>query len=647
MKNFYLFILLSAFCTSVYAQETASFEDLGLPDKSYWNGADGSGSFSSGGITFYNGYDPSWGSWNGFSYTNMTDAITQGYGNQYSAIAGAGNNNSAFYATAYYYGTLKAEFANSSNITGLYVTNSTYAYLTMRNGDEYGYSKKFGGVDGIDPDYFKLNIYGVNELGDTTGIVEFYLADFRFDNSLMDYIISDWTWIDLSLLGEVKEIHFALESTDSGAWGMNTPAYFCLDDVNGQAPVDPLAGNTIATIEDLSLDIESHYDGSDMAGGFTSGGFHFNNNYNADWFSWSGFAASNTTDSETRGWANQYSSIAGSGAKGSAAYVVGYGFRDMDINFESQVINGFYATNSTYTFWSMKEGDAYAKKFGGDDGTGPDWFLLTIEGFDSLQNSSGTVEFYLADFRNGDASKDYILDSWKYVDLSSLGEISNLHFRLSSSDMGDWGMNTPAYFCMDELNYFDLSPIVVNPIADIGHFDNPDRVFYVLIDSVFTDPDDPDSLMVYTIENIDDTDLVSVSIVKLGESEESLRKNLVINITREATGEAIITLGATSNGKTTLHSFKIVVNFYTNAEFILDKTLSAYPNPFNDRVFVTLPENEGRLILMDISGKVLIEKEVINQSNFILDGLNELKSGIYILNLSTAMGRISKKIIKN
>ena len=512
-------------------------------------------------------------------------------------------------------------------------------------GMNLGIQKKFGGIHGTDPDYLKLIIHGISSQGDTTGVVEFYLADFRFDNSLMDYIIDEWTSVDLSALGEVEEIHFSMESTDVGPWGMNTPAYFCVDDVNGEAPVGPADGKTIAGMEDLAIAPEGYDDGADMAGGFESGDFHFTNNYNADWFSWSGFAASASTDADTKGWANQFSSIAGSGALGTQTYAVGYDFGDMDVVFSPQLVDGVYVVNNAYTYWSMKDGDAYAKKFGGIDGDDPDWLMLTVEGFDAQQNSTGTVQFYLADFRFEDNSKDYIVDTWKYVDLSPLGEVAKLHFSLSSSDTGAWGMNTPTYFCLDELNYDNLAPVVINPIADIGHLDNPDRVFYIPIDSVFTDPDDPDSLMVYSIEGIDNPALVSASIVRMGTVESKI-PHVVINVTRGMTGEAVVTLGATSNGQTSLHQFKIVVNFPTNANLPFEAEMKVYPNPFVDQLFISLPNTQGRALLFDANGRLFADKELQNHSTTVLDGLSQLKAGIYILTIDTPVGKISKKIIK-
>ena len=48
------------------------------------------------------------------------------------------------------------------------------------------------------------------------------------------------------------------------------------------------------------------------------------------------------------------------------------------------------------------------------------------------------------------ASDGAYITEWTYVDLSQLGEIDGLTFGMTSSDTGDWGMNTPAYFAMDD-----------------------------------------------------------------------------------------------------------------------------------------------------------------------------------------------------
>ncbi len=89
--------------------------------------------------------------------------------------------------------------------------------------------------------------------------------------------------------------------------------------------------------------------------------------------------------------------------------------------------------------------------FGGPDGTDPDWFLLTVQGWDESDQLLGEVEFYLADYRFEDSSLDYVVDEWAEVDISSLKDAASLSFKLTSSDVGQFGMNTPAYFAVDNL----------------------------------------------------------------------------------------------------------------------------------------------------------------------------------------------------
>jgi len=205
-----------------------------------------------------------------------------------------------------------------------------------------------------------------------------------------------------------------------------------------------------ADFENLSLNSESYWNGSDISGGFYSGGFTFNNNYVNDplYPSWDGFAYSNITTTTVAGAGAQYNAITGSGADGSEIYAVAYvsSFAEnpptITLDTE-QVLSGAFFTNNNYAFYSMRDGDDFAKEF--DEG---DWFKLTITGIDAEGTETGTVEFKLADGTS-------IVKTWKWVDLSGLGAVTQLIFELSSSDTGDWGMNTPAYFCIDNLNNDD------------------------------------------------------------------------------------------------------------------------------------------------------------------------------------------------
>ena len=640
MKKFYLFAGLWAALFSLNAQNVADFENIQLDSASWWNGSDGSVGFNSGGFYFPNDYNTDWGSWSGFSVSNMNDSATAGWENQYSAITADGVNGSQNYAVVYIDGKLTMEFDNPIQLKGTYVTNSTYAYLSMKNGDDF--TKKFGGPDGTDPDYFKLIVAGTDIFGNETDPIEFMLADFTFEDNEMDYIVKAWRWFDLSSLGAVTEIHFSLESTDRGTWGMNTPAYFCIDNFNGT----PSSGSPLvekAGMEDLNLAEDSFYNGSDGAGSFTSGDFTFQNSYNADWGSWSGFAASTITDNETKGWENQYSAIPGEGALETDAYAVAYVSGYSEVEFPETVVSGMYITNSTYTYHAMKEGDVFSKKFGGADGSESDWLKVTVAGISSSGDTTGLIDYYLADFRFEDEEKDYIVDSWEWLNLSELGEVSKLRFSMSSSDVGDWGMNTPSYFCIDQLNYDEQAPVLQNPIATIGESGIAEEVFYVPLDSVFYDPDSEFRLK---LEYIDNRELLLGQIVKKGKPGFDERVTLALNVTPAKTGEATVTISATSNGKTAYHSFKVVLFAPVSVDAISQNEIKIYPNPVQSYLILEFSSQIHRVEMVDLSGKIIRQFTGLNQDNIKMENLSDLPAGIYILKMRTEDGTYQQKVVK-
>jgi hypothetical protein len=238
MKKVLLIVLVS-FTSILVANaqtlsSTSTFEDLSLPTDSFWNGSDASGSFTSGFVTYYNTFDSQYSSWGGFAYSSKTDTITSGFANMYSSITGGGHNSDT-YGLAYwsaYSGPVSLSLdpiATNIPVSGFYITNNTYAYLSMKNGDSY--AKKFGGTTGNDSDWFMLTISGYKN-GALTDTVNFFLADYRFADNTKDYIIKDWTYVNLTKLGAVDSMNFALTSSDVGTYGMNTPAYFCIDDMS-------------------------------------------------------------------------------------------------------------------------------------------------------------------------------------------------------------------------------------------------------------------------------------------------------------------------------------------------------------------------------------------------------------------------------
>ena len=243
----YLLTILSISVGSLFAQQNVGdFENLTLSSESYWDGSDMSGlhnnsvfttNFSSGDYNFSNSYDTTWGAasgyWSsGWAYSNMTDSTTSGFTNQYSAKPGGGHPiGGANYAIGKPNSTIV--FNNPIGLS-INITNSTYAANSMRDGDAF--AKKFTNAD---QDYFKLHIYGYSN-GSIADSTEFYLADFTHADSTLDYIVTDWQYVEL-LPGPYDSVSFDLSSSDVGAFGMNTPAYFCIDNVGNF----PLSSNTI------------------------------------------------------------------------------------------------------------------------------------------------------------------------------------------------------------------------------------------------------------------------------------------------------------------------------------------------------------------------------------------------------------------
>ncbi|MGL4419862.1 MAG: hypothetical protein ACRCZF_04275, partial [Gemmataceae bacterium] len=65
------------------AQSPATFDDRSLPGpNSFQNGAglNPAGAFQSGSATFNNDYNPMFQSWSGWSYSNVTNITTAGFG---------------------------------------------------------------------------------------------------------------------------------------------------------------------------------------------------------------------------------------------------------------------------------------------------------------------------------------------------------------------------------------------------------------------------------------------------------------------------------------------------------------------------------------------------------------------------------------
>jgi len=136
-------------------------------------------------------------------------------------------------------------------------------------------------------------------------------------------------------------------------------------------------------------------------------------------------------------------------------------------------------------------------------------------------------------------TNDYILDTWKWVNLKSLGRIAKLGFSLRSTDNGNWGMNTPGYFCIDNLNHEVL----------------------------------------------------------------------------------------------------------TSSPDIQQSQASVYPNPFEGHITVSGLKASARVTISDISGRII--RDYLNvTNNQVINGLDNLNSGVYFVEITEATNRFTTKLLK-
>jgi hypothetical protein len=240
MKKIYSLVAAISFSSLISAQLVADFENFTLTSESFNNGSAGAGSFIDEQMEFANFYDAGWSSWNGFSISNITDNTTAGWGNQYSAFPGSGmnSNNYAIFYPDGEFGFINQNTEMGSSIDSFFITNTTYAAISMRDGDDF--AKQFGSsldANGMDDgtngeDFFKVWIIAEGFNSSNKDSIEFYLADYRFADNSLDYIIDDWVKVDLTPFAfNIKTISFRFESSDNGAFGMNTPSFLAIDNV--------------------------------------------------------------------------------------------------------------------------------------------------------------------------------------------------------------------------------------------------------------------------------------------------------------------------------------------------------------------------------------------------------------------------------
>ena len=173
---------------------------------------------------------------------------------------------------------------------------------------------------------------------------------------------------------------------------------------------------------------------------YTESGATFTANYTPAWGSWSGFAISNRTATTYKDMTPDQFNNAVGGAHTGNNFAVVYTFGEsIGLSGNGCVVKGFYYTNDAWTVDAILNGDGMSPgKFEAND-----WLKCTVTGT-RADGSTASVDIMLAE--NGNYVKD-----WQWADLSSLGRVTALSFAFDGTKKNDWGLTTPTYICVDDI----------------------------------------------------------------------------------------------------------------------------------------------------------------------------------------------------
>jgi hypothetical protein len=207
--------------------------------------------------------------------------------------------------------------------------------------------------------------------------------------------------------------------------------------------------------------------------------FTFDHSGSEDWGGyWGGYTVSvngdthdygSSNSTHTEGWIPyQWGNMAGGGiktdAKGNVVkdkaglvqvekgipYLIVNGTADSNIAFDAVYsVVGMYVNNHPWPYYENLYGGSFARALNQEG----DYFKIIIRGLDETGAEKGQVEYLLAQYKSGKLVQS---ENWEWLDLSSLGNAKGLSITFDSTDKGQWGMNTSAYFCLDKLQVREI-----------------------------------------------------------------------------------------------------------------------------------------------------------------------------------------------
>lgn len=159
--------------------------------------------------------------------TDSTDGANTGAGaggsNTFAVLYGYQDAYNTAWMTKPYF-----SFSVASNVPSISICNTSYAYGVMKYGNEFG---NIGVAQSLESSkgWFKVIATGYKADG-TTQTAEKYICDYRDSANPTIPLKTTWETWNLGFTNVVK-VEFNFEGSDSGSYGLNTPAYLCIDNI--------------------------------------------------------------------------------------------------------------------------------------------------------------------------------------------------------------------------------------------------------------------------------------------------------------------------------------------------------------------------------------------------------------------------------
>ena len=211
---------------------------------------------------------------------------------------------------------------------------------------------------------------------------------------------------------------------------------------NGGKPMPP---STITERFDKAFEGSYKY-------GYATADLIFEYFVNEEYGYWGGFAQSKMLDADAKNgiYDNQYSAYNTYAASGESFLLYYYDSFNEPCDIvcmTSLELRSVKLNLSTYTYASITDEDinAFARVFTNGDYLKVVFTPLALDGTPVGDN----VECYVVDYRD---DKRFVADNWQEYKLN-LPASARIRVTIETTDVGEWGANTPLYICMDDLKY--------------------------------------------------------------------------------------------------------------------------------------------------------------------------------------------------